>query len=108
MMTYAMFDEFVQLFVFFFGLVGALILIYGGLTAVVKILELEILKKPFNYTDIRRDFTSKIVFSLEFFVAADVLNTLLTPTMNEIILLGGIVFIRTFLAYFMGQEAKEL
>ena len=58
-MTYAMFDEFVQLFVFFFGLVGALILIYGGLTAVVKILELEILKKPFNYTDIRRDFTSR-------------------------------------------------
>ncbi len=102
-----MFEDFIQFFAFFFGLVGAVLIIYAGLVAVARILQTEVLKKDHPYNDIRRDFTFKIIFALEFFIAADVLKTLISPTREEIILLGAIVGIRTVLAYFLSKEAKE-
>ncbi len=103
----AIFEAVIQLVIFFFGAVGASIIIYGGLTATFKTLILEILKRPLRYNAIRRDFTEKIIFGLEFFIAADVLKTLISPTLEEIILLGAVVAIRTLLAYFLNKEATE-
>jgi uncharacterized membrane protein len=103
----AIFEEVIQLVTFFFGAVGAAIIIYGGFTATIRTLVLEILKRPLNYNDIRRDFTVKIIFGLEFFIAADVLKTLISPTLEEIILLGAIVAIRTILSHFLNKEALE-
>lgn len=49
-----------------------------------------------------------LVFGLEFFIAADVLTTLVAPTRDEIILLGAVVLIRTILGYFLSKESKDL
>ncbi len=103
----AIFEAVIQLVIFFFGAVGASIIIYGGLTATFKTLIFEILKRPHRFNDIRRDFTEKIIFGLEFFIAAEVLKTLISPTLEEIILLGAVVAIRTILAYFLNKEAIE-
>lgn len=103
-----MFEESIQFFAFFFGLAGAALIIYGGVIAIARILQTEVLKKDQPYNVIRRDFTFKIIFALEFFIAADVLRTLISPTREEIILLGAIVGIRTILAYFLSKEAKDL
>jgi uncharacterized membrane protein len=104
----AIFEEVIQLVTFFFGAVGAAIIIYGGLTATLRTLMLEILKRPLHYNDIRKDFTNKIIFGLDFFIAADVLKTLISPLLEEIILLGAVVGIRTILAYFLNKEAQEV
>jgi uncharacterized membrane protein len=87
--------------------VGVIIIIYGGLFATVRLFQREVLKRPIKYNDIRLNLTNKIVFGLEFFIAADILTTLIAPTANELILLGAVVVIRTVLGYFLEKEAEE-
>jgi uncharacterized membrane protein len=98
---------FITFFSLLFGIVGAVLIIYGGLRAIGYILLREFHKTETTYTQIRRAFTSYLVFGLEFFIAADVLKTLITPSEQEIILLGAVVIIRTILGYFLSRESKE-
>jgi uncharacterized membrane protein len=90
-----------------FGIAGSTLIIYGGLRAILNIILLELRRTGMTYTHARRAFTSYLVFGLEFFIAADVLKTLITPTQQELILLGAVVVIRTILGYFLSRESKE-
>lgn len=92
-----------------FAYTGAIIIIYGGVLAVFKIILIEIKKSHggLTYNKIRRDFTHKIVFGLDFLIAGDILKSIIAPTQEEIILLGAIVGIRTVLGYFLGKEITE-
>lgn len=100
----------------FFSWAGALITIYGGLEAIVRILKKEVLRRELRYTEIRLEFTNKIVFGLDFFIASDVLTTLITPAvggtgyeeeLNKLMLLGAVVAMRIVLSYFLEREARE-
>ncbi len=102
-----MFVGLIESAAFLFGVLGAVLIVFGGIRAGIKILSLEVLRNPLNYQDIRQDFTSKIVFGLEFFIAADILKTLIAPTKDEIIILGAVVLIRTILGYFLSKESRE-
>ena len=91
-----------------FSYIGAIIILYGGLLAVIRTLKVEIKREhDLEYHDIRRDFTHKIVFGLDFLIAGDILKSIIAPTQEEIILLGAIVGIRTVLGYFLGKEISE-
>ena len=96
-----------EIFRKFFEIVSALLLIYGGLTAAVKILLVEAFNKPYTYENIKREFTNKILFGLELLIVGDVLVTVRKPTVNDLILVGVIVVIRTILGYFLSKEVKE-
>jgi uncharacterized membrane protein len=100
--------EIIHVFTVLFGIFGAALIIYGGLRAIVSIIFLEVRKQQKGYYQIRRDFTSKLVFGLEFFIAADVLTTLVTPSKDELITLGAVVLIRTILGYFLSKETKQV
>ena len=89
------------------GIAGAVLIIYGGFRAIVRVLLRELSKTAFTYNQIRRDFTDKIVFGLEFLIAADILATLLSPTQQDLINLAVVVVIRTILGYFLSKEAAE-
>ncbi|WP_062400101.1 DUF1622 domain-containing protein [Methanogenium cariaci] len=107
--VYGLFFEFLHILTFFFEVTGAIIIIYGGLTAIVKMLLLEFrrIKIP-PYNQIRMSLTSKIVFGLEFLIAADILATIVAPpTQQELIMLAVVVVIRTVLGYFLEKEALE-
>ncbi|MGM0771679.1 MAG: DUF1622 domain-containing protein [Halobacteriota archaeon] len=80
---------------------------YGGLRSTYKVIMLEILKKSYKYEIIRRELSDKIIFGLEFYIAADVIENVLAPTTEELIILRVIVGIRAILGYFPGKEAKE-
>lgn len=65
-----------------------------------------------------RDVTSKIgetrlnlgrhlVLALEFLIAADILKTVVAPSMEELALLGGTILIRTVLSLSIAYEVKE-
>ena len=90
-----------------FASIGAAIILYGGALAAINTLKFEIKRTSLDYHDIRRDFTHKIIFGLDFLIASDILKTIIAPTQDEIILLGAIVGIRTILGYFLGKEANE-
>ncbi len=102
----AIFDI-IYFFAFILGIAGAALIIYGGLKSLIKVLMLEIGKSPFTYNQIRRELTDKIVFGLEFLIAADILTTFTTPTQEELINLAVVVVIRTILGYFLSREAAE-
>ena len=75
--------------------------------AIIRVILLEFKKAALTYNQIRRDFTDKIVFGLEFLIAADILATLLSPTQQDLINLAVVVVIRTILGYFLSKEAAE-
>lgn len=90
------------------GTFGALFITYGALIAMIELLGRETRIRKTSYHDIRWMFTTRILIGLEFFVAADVLKTILEPTFQDLIMLGALVTIRTVVSYFLGKEVKEL
>jgi len=91
----------------FFEVVGALLIVYAGLKAAFEIFLLEALRKDYKYERIRKEFTNKILFTLELLIVGDILGTVRQPTENDLILVGSIVVIRTVLGYFLSKEVKD-
>jgi uncharacterized membrane protein len=53
---------------------------------------------------IRHQLGSYLLLGLEFLIAADVIQTIRSPGLEEIAVLGGIVAIRTVISYFLDRE----
>lgn len=96
-----------EIFVIFFEVVSSVLIIYGGVKAAVRILLAEVYKKPEEYRNIRKEFTDKILFGLEILIIADLIETLRKPILEELLIVGAIVIIRTLLGYFLSKEAIE-
>lgn len=97
----------IEAFSSLFNIMGSFLIIYGGLRSMLGVILIEVLKKPHSYQEVRKELTNKIVFGLEFFIAADVLETVLNPSQEELLLLGTVVLIRTILGYFLSKEVLE-
>lgn len=100
-------DMILEIFTRFFEIVSALLIVYAGLKAATEILLLEAFKRPYRYENIRKEFTNKILFTLELLIVGDILGTVRNPTVNDLLLVGSIVVIRTVLGYFLSKEVKE-
>ncbi|MDO9539028.1 MAG: DUF1622 domain-containing protein [Methanocalculus sp.] len=101
-------DIILHYFVLAFETAGALLIIFGGVRAIIGVLRLEVIhQKSVTYNSIRRDFTNKLIFGLEFIIAADLLSTVLAPSIEDVLFLGAIVAIRTVLSYFLSKETLE-
>lgn len=105
--AYSLFFEALHILTFFFEVAGAVLIIYGGFNAIIRVILLEFGRIKIPYNQIRMNLTSKIVFGLEFLIAADILATIIAPTQNELIMLAVVVIIRTVLGYFLEKEALE-
>jgi len=90
---------------------GALITVWGIIVSVVAFL-----KKEFSGKDdcvkcneaIRIKLGSYLVLALEFFIAGDIIKTIITPTWEGLGILGAIVVIRTILSYFLTKDIKKI
>jgi len=87
---------------------GAIVIFYGGIRAAIGVLSIEILKRKTSYNDVRMDFTPKILIGLEFFIAGDLIKSILEPNLNQVIILAVIVAIRTVVGFSLGREIREL
>lgn len=86
---------------------GSIIIIYGGIRATINTIIGEV-KRTNYYANVRIDFTKKIALGLEFFIAGDLIKTIIEPTFNEVIILVIIVSVRTIIGYTLSKESKEL
>jgi uncharacterized membrane protein len=50
---------------------------------------------------------SHLLLGLEIFIAADIINSVASPTWEKVGLLGAIVGIRTVLSYFLALEMRS-
>lgn len=99
--------EIIRLFALAFGIFGAVLIIYGGILAIFDLIMGGFTRKNAGKGQVMRKFTGYIVFGLEFFIAGDVLTTLLNPSIEDLTLLGAVVVIRVILGYFLQKESKE-
>jgi uncharacterized membrane protein len=97
----------INAFALAFTVIGAAMVIYGGVRAAIGLVLLGLRRTASPKSKIKRQFTGYIIFGLEFFIAGDVLTTVLNPTIEDLTLLGAVVVIRVVLAYFLEKESKE-
>ncbi len=50
---------------------------------------------------------SYILLSLEILIASDIIETIMNPSVEDILILAGIVIIRTAIAFFLGKEIEN-
>ena len=98
---------------FVIGLISFAIMAYGALLAIVNLIRTEISRfsGKFNIervSVIRRNFGNYLLLGLEFLIAADIIQTIITPTLEELAILGGIVVVRTVLNYFLNKEIENV
>ena len=60
--------------------------------------------KKYSIEDVRIELARKIIFGLEFVIAADIILAAVTVDLSEIYQLGGIVLIRVLLGYSVRKE----
>lgn len=85
---------------------GVLVMIIGPLFALWRYF-FDKHEEGSSYRTFRHDLGKAILLGLEFLVAADIIATVSTdPTMNNVLVLGVIVFIRTFLSLSLQVELE--
>lgn len=100
----------IDIFAVFVGLVGVAIILTGVLRGLRDFISLEIWTRSriSTHNKIRYELGIYLLLGLEFLVAADILETVFKPSMEQLAILGGIVIIRTALNYFLDKELEHI
>ena len=84
---------------------GVAAIVIGALIATFVAVRALAAKRGAVYVPFRRSLGRSILLGLELLVAADIIRTVaLTPTLESVAVLGGIVLIRTFLSFSLELE----
>ena len=105
------FHNAVNIISFVLNVIGALITIWGIVVSLFEFLKKEILNRAETIKlneAIRLKLGSYLVLALEFFIAGDIVKTIITPTWQSLGILGAIVVIRTILSYFLTKDLKKI
>ncbi len=91
----------IRLIVQFLEFLGILVVTYGSIKAAVQ-LAINIFQKTKIVPDLRRT----LAFGLEFLMAAEIIRSVIVRTMNELVMLGGIIALRGLLGLIIHWEEK--
>jgi uncharacterized membrane protein len=91
------------------SVLGVLVIIFGVLCGVMRFLRSELASvRGANVEGERRKLRQVLgyylLLGLEFLIAADIIDTLMKPTTQDLIILGAIVAIRTVISYSLNSE----
>jgi uncharacterized membrane protein len=105
------YKDILQLIYYAINSCSALVLVYGVIRCLlgfvyIEVQGLSIANKLGKRQEVLAYMGSYILFSLEFLVAADIIKTLADPSLQEVLILGAVVLLRTFIAYFLGKEVS--
>ncbi|UCE19348.1 MAG: DUF1622 domain-containing protein [Gemmatimonadota bacterium] len=94
------------------GFAGVAIIVWGVILMLFRLIRLEFtrIRKKSIFQEretIRHQLGSYLLLGLEFLIAADIINTITHPTLNEMAVLGSIVVIRSVISYFLDKERAE-
>lgn len=85
--------------------VGVGVLVVGGVATVVVTARRAVHGRAGSYRTFRQLFGRTVLLGLEILIAADIVRTVaVTPTLEEVLVLGLIVLIRTFLSFSLELE----
>ncbi len=88
-------------------IIGIITIVIGTVLALIKFIFNRQNIKPRSYKILRQELGKSILLGLEILVAGDIIATVVTePTMHNVLALGVIVLIRTFLSLSIEVEIK--
>ncbi|MDT8273805.1 MAG: DUF1622 domain-containing protein [Desulfomonilia bacterium] len=95
------------------GVVGAAVIFWGVVLIVFRLIPLEARSlhrmSAFPQREaLRHQLGSYLLLGLEFLIAADIIRTIIHPTLKDITVLGSIVLIRTLISFFLERELRTL
>ncbi len=101
------FYEIIGYIVHIISFLGMAVIVWG-IILVIRDFVLELFSEdPKSKRLMRQKLGSYLVLGLEFFIAADIIRTIVRPGWNEIGMLAAIIALRTVLSYFLGMELRE-
>jgi len=94
-------------------LTGSMIMLWAFVASVVGVVGSAFRKSDARnrFHDIqvaRCELGTKLVFALELMIVSDLLQTIISRSIDDLIFLGGLVVIRTTIAYFLSKEIQEV
>ncbi len=94
-------------------LTGALIMVWAFVAAVVGVVRGsfssgDVHSRMLNMQVARCGLGVKLVFALELMIISDLFHTIISRSVEDLILVGGLVIIRTAIAYFLNKEITEV
>lgn len=95
------------------GIIAIAIIVWGVILGLFGFLKNEFYRfrlkdtKIITLHKIRHTVGSYLLLGLEFLIAADIIRTIVEPTLEELAILGSIVVIRTIISYFLGRELGD-
>ena len=81
----------------------------GAMYSYLKIeLRSERVERIMQLQIVRCDLGVKLVFALELLIISDLLVTIVSRSLDDMIIVGALVLIRTVIAYFLNKEIEEV
>jgi len=95
------------------GAVGIFIVLWGVILGFIEFLRAQAAffskgKKSVPLEKIRIDLGRYLLLGLEFLIAADIIRTIVKPSLEEVVVLVAIVAIRTVISFFLNKEIERL
>jgi uncharacterized membrane protein len=95
------------------GVIGLTVILWGVLLGVLRLLRLEWASLTgrdslVEREDLRHHLGYYLLLGLEFLIAADIVHTVLTPTLADLAILGAIVAIRTVISFSINWELRQV
>lgn len=96
----------------FVGVIGVGIIVWGVLVGLLKFVKTEWSSLRGSDTteakeSLRHQLGYYLLLGLEFLIAADIIHTVLTPSLGELAILGSIVAIRTVISFSINWELRQ-
>ena len=94
------------------GVLGVLVIVFGVLSGLVRFVRAEFSAARGLVVDeerkkLRHVLGYYLLLGLEFLIAADIIDTLMKPRVQDLAVLGVIVIIRTIISYSLNAELKS-
>ncbi len=94
------------------GMVGIFIVLWGVVVGLVEFIRAQFAhlgrqRKLLPLEKIRIDLGRYLLLGLEFLIAADIIRTIVKPSLEEVAVLVAIVAIRTVISYFLNKEIER-
>ena len=95
------------------GAGGIFIVLWGVIVGLVEFIRAQVAhlgthRKPLPLEKIRIDLGRYLLLGLEFLIAADIIRTIVKPSLEEVAVLVAIVAIRTVISYFLNKEIERI
>lgn len=101
-----------EILILILNALSIIVIVWGAALTFISFIKSEINVKNRDDTvmkigTIKNHLGSYILLGLEILICADIIESILNPTINDMVILASIVVIRTFISYFLNKEIES-